>query len=103
MGTAGLVRARRVRRSSGGERNLPAVVRAVLQLEWKWRHQLRLYLVRAVHDDRDARLRRLLRAESMVPGLRPWPTGSRNRRSAQAAETLAGRSVNKLAGATALL
>src|SRR5262245_36662762 len=65
--------AHRARCSSGGERNLPAVVCPVLQLEWKWRHELRLCLVRAVHDDGDARLRRLVRAQSLVSGIRQRP------------------------------
>src|SRR5262249_44092602 len=80
----------RVRHSSGSKRNLSAMVRAVLQLGRKRRHELRLHIVRAMHDDRDARLRRLLRAESVVSGLWPGPTGARNRGSAQTVKTIAG-------------
>src|SRR5262245_53509077 len=78
MGRADPALAHRARCSSGGQRNLPAVVCPVLQLERKRRHQLRLRLVRAMHDDGDARLRRLLRAKSLVSGLRQRPKRRRN-------------------------
>src|SRR5262245_1215579 len=62
-GPAGPILARRARCSSGGERNLPAMVCAVLRTGQRWRQKLRLRLVRAVHDDGDPRLRRLVRAQ----------------------------------------
>src|SRR4029453_6546392 len=73
MGAADPALAHRARCSSGGERNLPAVVCPVLQLEWKWRQKLRLRLVRAVHDDGDARLRRLVRAKYLGCAQRQRP------------------------------
>src|SRR5262245_51404345 len=87
MGRADPALAHRARCSSGGQRNLPAVVCPVLQLERKRRHQLRLRLVRAVHDDGDARLRRLLRAESLVSGIRQRP---KRRRKPASGETELG-------------
>src|SRR5262245_45459502 len=87
MGRADPALAHRARCSSGGERNLPTVVCSVLQLEWEWRHQLRLRLVRAMHDDGDARLRRLLRAQSLVSGLRQRP---KRRRKPAAGEKVLG-------------
>jgi hypothetical protein len=86
IGRAGFGLTHRVRRSAGGERNLSAVVRSVL---WRsrWRQKLRLYLVPAVHDDGDARLGRILRAESLVPGLRQRP-GERQHASRSSTEIL---------------
>src|SRR5262245_27336835 len=100
MGRADPVLARRARCSSGGERNLPAVVCPVLQLERKWRHELRLRLVRAMHDDRDARLRRLLRAQSLVSGLRQRP---KRRRKPAPGETELGPLAHRAASRALLL